>query len=143
MTAANGVQIRMRSAALGFLIGSALSVAIGTWVLYWNVLPGFTRTDEALRADFSRLEGRFGAMVIRFDGLDGEEKAEMGLTATTSALGQTNAALIEELRGHLHANDGRMDGHDTRMQQLQQDLTAMRSSIDALCRASVARACGR
>ena len=142
MTGTNGVQLRLRSAVIGFLIGCGLSIATGVWLTYVQVIPGLQHEDQRIREDFQKLEVRFNAMVTRFDALDKEERTESAHSATMQASEQTTAVLLTELTAHIHSADGRMDGIDTREAAMQVQITRLQSSLDALCRASGVKTCG-
>ena len=128
--------VRVRSVVLGIILGSVPTAAMGVWWTYWGVLPHLTQADDQMRTDLVRLEGRFANMVIRFDALDAMEKEEHAETAALSSKASVATALEIELSGHIHAQDGRLDTYDTRMQQLQIELTRLRSDLDGLIAAS-------
>ena len=132
----NGMSVRVRSVVLGIILGSVPTAALGVWMNYWITIPKLEQTDAQLRGEFVDLSKRFANMVTRFDKLDAEEHTESAHNSELSKTESVDQALVMELRDHVHAQDGRMDGHETRAQQQQVEITRLRSDYDGLIAAS-------
>ena len=132
----NGMSVRVRSVVLGIILGSVPTAALGVWLNFWIIVPRLEQADAQLRGEFDGLTKRFANMVTRFDKLDAEEHTESAHNAQLTTEEKVSTALVTELAGHIHAQDGRLDSHDTRMGQQQIEITRLRSDYDGLIAAS-------